>query len=113
MFLERIAANILDLGNELVDRASAETGLPKGRIEGERTRTVGQLRLFAAEVRKGRFQELRVDPAAPERKPQRSPISSCAMYHWGLSRSSAPPISRWLSQSQAETPRPHSLPDVP
>jgi NADP-dependent aldehyde dehydrogenase len=34
MFLERIAANILDLGNELVDRASAETGLPKGRIEG-------------------------------------------------------------------------------
>ncbi len=73
MFLERIAANILDLGNELVDRASAETGLPKGRIEGERARTVGQLRLFAAEVRKGRFQELRVDPAAPERKPSAKP----------------------------------------
>ncbi len=73
MFLERIAANILDLGNELVDRASAETGLPRGRIEGERARTVGQLRLFAAEVRKGRFQELRFDPADPERKPSAKP----------------------------------------
>jgi NADP-dependent aldehyde dehydrogenase len=28
-------------------RAIDETGLPRGRIEGERARTVGQLRLFA------------------------------------------------------------------
>ncbi|MBW9118202.1 aldehyde dehydrogenase (NADP(+)) [Rhizobium cauense] len=69
LFLERIALNILALGDELVDRASAETGLPKSRIEGERARTVGQLRLFASEVREGRFQELRLDPADPSRIP--------------------------------------------
>ncbi|WP_312608459.1 aldehyde dehydrogenase (NADP(+)) [Agrobacterium pusense] len=73
LFLERIAENILDLGDELVERAGAETGLPEGRIEGERARTVGQLKLFAKEVRDGRFQELRVDPADPERKPNAKP----------------------------------------
>lgn len=72
LFLDRIASNILALG-ELVDRASAETGLPKSRIEGERARTVGQLRLFANEVREGRFQELRFDPADPTRKPLAKP----------------------------------------
>ncbi len=73
LFLERIAENILDLEDELVERASAETGLPKARIEGERTRTIGQLKLFAKEVRDGRFQELRIDPADPERKPNAKP----------------------------------------
>lgn len=73
LFLDRIASNILALGDELVDRASAETGLPKGRIEGERARTVGQLRLFASEVREGRFQDLRFDPADPTRKPLAKP----------------------------------------
>src|SRR4051794_5081784 len=42
-FLEAIAANVLDIGDALIERASAETGLPRGRIEGERGRTVGQL----------------------------------------------------------------------
>src|SRR3954452_3113542 len=46
-FLETIAANIMDLGGALVERASAETGLPRARIEGERARTIGQLKLFA------------------------------------------------------------------
>ncbi len=68
-FLETIAANILALGDELVDRAVAESGLPRGRIEGERGRTVGQLRLFAAVVRDGAWLDARIDPAQPERKP--------------------------------------------
>ncbi len=51
----------------------AESGLPRGRLEGERGRTVGQLRLFAAEVRAGRFQDLRFDAADPERKPAPKP----------------------------------------
>ena len=50
-FLETIAANIMDLGDALVERASAETGLPRARIEGERARTIGQLKLFADVVR--------------------------------------------------------------
>lgn len=68
-FLEAIAQNILDLGDELVERTVAESGLPRGRIEGERGRTVGQLRLFAQVVRDGRYLGARIDPALPERKP--------------------------------------------
>lgn len=68
-FLEAIAANILALGDALIDRCTSESGLPRARIEGERGRTVGQLRLFAGMLRQGDFLELRVDPAQPERKP--------------------------------------------
>jgi len=68
-FLETIAEEILALGDELVERACAESGLPRGRIEGERGRTVGQLRLFAEVVREGSWIEARIDPAMPERKP--------------------------------------------
>lgn len=72
-FLEAIAEGILAIGDELVLRAIDETGLPRGRIEGERARTVGQLRLFAKEVRDGVFQELRFDPADADRKPAAKP----------------------------------------
>jgi 2,5-dioxopentanoate dehydrogenase len=68
-FLEAIAANITDLGVELTERATAETGLPRGRIEGERARTVGQLKLFAEFVRAGEWLDLRIDHPMPERKP--------------------------------------------
>ncbi|OLP58644.1 2,5-dioxovalerate dehydrogenase [Xaviernesmea oryzae] len=72
-FLEAIAENILAIGDSLIERAMAETGLPRGRLEGERMRTVNQLRLFAKEVREGRFQELRFDAGDPERKPVPKP----------------------------------------
>ncbi len=68
-FLEAIATEILNLGDELVVRAMAESGLPRGRIEGERGRTMGQLRLFAATVREGSWQDPRIDVALPDRKP--------------------------------------------
>lgn len=70
-FLESIADNIGDIGDELIVRAMAETGLPRLRLEGERTRTIGQLRLFAAVVRQGSWLGLRVDAAQPERTPRR------------------------------------------
>ncbi|MDX1730036.1 MAG: aldehyde dehydrogenase family protein, partial [Aurantimonas coralicida] len=69
VFLETIAQNIMDIGDELVQRCVTETGLPQARVEGERGRTVGQLRLFAATVREGSFLEARIDPAMPDRKP--------------------------------------------
>jgi 2,5-dioxopentanoate dehydrogenase len=72
-FLEAIAQALLDVGDELIERAVAETGLPRGRIEGERGRTVGQLRLFAAVVREGSWIEARIDPAEPDRKPVPKP----------------------------------------
>ncbi len=68
-FLEAVATNILDLGDALVERATAETGLPRARIEGERARTVGQLRLFAGVVREGSWLDARIDPAQPDRAP--------------------------------------------
>lgn len=68
-FLESIAAHIEALGDQLTERAMAETGLPRARLEGERGRTCNQLRMFAAEVRAGRYLDLRIDPTLPERKP--------------------------------------------
>lgn len=68
-FLDTIAANILDLGDELIERAMAESGLPRARLEGERARTVGQLRLFGQVVRDGNYLDVRIDPAMPDRKP--------------------------------------------
>lgn len=68
-FLETIAAEIEALGDDLIERAMAETGLPRARLEGERGRTCGQLRLFAAVVRAGEWLDVRVDPALPERAP--------------------------------------------
>jgi 2,5-dioxopentanoate dehydrogenase len=68
-FLETIATKILDLGDALIERATAETGLPRARIEGERGRTVGQLKLFAEVVRSGEWLDVRIDRAVPERKP--------------------------------------------
>jgi NADP-dependent aldehyde dehydrogenase len=68
-FLEAIGDHIMQLGQALVDRAVAETALPAARIEGERARTVGQLRLFAQVVRAGEFLDVRVDTAMPDRQP--------------------------------------------
>ena len=73
LLLEAIAQGILDLGDELVERVIAESGLPRPRIEGERGRTVGQLRLFASIVRDGRWLNVTVDSALPDRKPAARP----------------------------------------
>src|SRR5262245_28821073 len=51
-FLETIAEQILALGDELLERGNAESGLPIARLTSERARTVGQLRLFSDELRK-------------------------------------------------------------
>ncbi|KXS37744.1 MAG: NADP-dependent aldehyde dehydrogenase, partial [Halomonadaceae bacterium T82-2] len=69
VFLETIAEEIEALGDSLIERASDESGLPIPRIEGERGRTCGQLRLFANVVRAGEWLDVRVDPALPERAP--------------------------------------------
>ena len=68
-FLEAIAQGILDLGDELIERAIGESGLTRPRLEGERARTCGQLRLFASIVRDGRWLNPVIDPALPDRKP--------------------------------------------
>ncbi len=68
-FLEAIADEIEALGEELIERAHAETALPVARLEGERGRTCGQLRMFARVVRQGDHLGVRLDPALPDRAP--------------------------------------------
>jgi alpha-ketoglutaric semialdehyde dehydrogenase len=72
-FLERIAEEIFALGDELVQRAHLETGLPEARLTGERARTVGQLRLFAQVAREGSWVDARIDHAIPDRQPAPKP----------------------------------------
>jgi NADP-dependent aldehyde dehydrogenase len=68
-FLETIAEQILALGDALLQRAHLETGLPLARLTGERARTMGQLKLFADEVRDGSYLGVRIESALPDRKP--------------------------------------------
>ncbi|RAR62877.1 MULTISPECIES: aldehyde dehydrogenase (NADP(+)) [Halomonadaceae] len=68
-FLETIADEIEAIGDELIERGVAESGLPQARLQGERGRTCGQLRLFASVVRAGEWLDVRIDPALPEREP--------------------------------------------
>ncbi|RME70563.1 MAG: aldehyde dehydrogenase (NADP(+)) [Verrucomicrobia bacterium] len=67
--LRAIAGEIEALGETLVDRYVAETGLPRARAEGERARTCGQLRLFADLVEAGDWADIRIDRADPNRAP--------------------------------------------
>ncbi len=69
LFLEKIAEEILALGDELLHRAHLESGLQLDRLTGERGRTVGQLRLFAQVVREGSWCDARIDTALPDRQP--------------------------------------------
>ena len=68
-FLEQIAKNLAEIGPQLVERAMLESGLPRPRLEGELGRTCNQLKLFAEEVRAGRWLGVRIDTALPERQP--------------------------------------------
>jgi 2,5-dioxopentanoate dehydrogenase len=72
-FIDRVAEEILALGDELIERAHAESALPKERLTGERGRTINQLKAFAAVVREGSWVEARIDRAQPERQPLPKP----------------------------------------
>ena len=69
ILLERIADGIEARGPEITAIGTSETGLPAARLDGERGRTTGQLRLFAAHIRKGDYLDRRHDAALPDRKP--------------------------------------------
>ena len=69
MLLEKIAEGIEALGDELLERTHQETALPMARLQGERGRTCGQLRLFANVVREGAYLDVRHDPADANREP--------------------------------------------
>ncbi|KZX95618.1 MULTISPECIES: aldehyde dehydrogenase (NADP(+)) [unclassified Sulfitobacter] len=72
-FLNAIADEIDARGAQITEIGSQESGLPTARLEGERGRTVGQLRLFAAHIEKGEYLDRRFDGAMPERQPAPRP----------------------------------------
>jgi len=71
--LEAIAAQILLLGDELLQRAHAETGLPLARLTGERARTCNQLKHFAEVLREGSWTGAVIDTADAARQPLPKP----------------------------------------
>ena len=73
LFLEEIAEQILALGDELIQTVCRETNLPEGRVQGERGRTIGQLKAFAAMLRDGSWLEASIDTAIPDRAPVPKP----------------------------------------
>lgn len=68
-FLEEIADQIEAHGPKITEIGTRETGLPAARLDGERGRTTGQLRLFASHLRDGDYLDRRHDVALPDRQP--------------------------------------------
>ena len=72
-FLRRIAGNLEELGETLVERATQETALPAARIRNERARTANQLRFFAEIIEEGSWVDARIDHGDPARQPVPKP----------------------------------------
>lgn len=72
-FLNAVADAIEARGAQITEIGTSETGLPAARLEGERGRTAGQLRLFASHIEKGEHLDRRHDAAMPDRKPAARP----------------------------------------
>ncbi|MEM1078068.1 MAG: aldehyde dehydrogenase (NADP(+)) [Pseudomonadota bacterium] len=68
-FLDSIADEIEARAMQITEIGCAETGLPDARLNGERGRTIGQLRLFAEHIRTGDYLDHRHDAALPDRAP--------------------------------------------
>ncbi|QUX93462.1 aldehyde dehydrogenase (NADP(+)) [Marinomonas sp. A3A] len=68
-FLNAIADEIDVLGDQITEIGVQETGLPAARLQGERGRTTGQLRLFAERILSGEYLDRRFDEALPDRAP--------------------------------------------
>lgn len=72
-FLNAIADEIEALGDDLVQVYCAESGLPEGRANGERNRTVFQLRSFAEMLQSDDWKQVSIDTAIPDRTPAPKP----------------------------------------
>lgn len=68
-FLRAIADEIEARAEAITEIGTQETGLPVARLQGERGRTTGQLRLFADHIEKGDYLDRRFDAALPDRQP--------------------------------------------
>ena len=72
-FLRAIADEIEARADAITEIGTQETGLPVARLQGERGRTTGQLRLFADHIENGDYLDRRFDAALPDRQPAPRP----------------------------------------
>ena len=66
-FMQAIAKQLEDDGNELIQTAMSETNLPEARLRNERARTIFQLASYGEACKKGDWLEARIDTAIPVR----------------------------------------------
>ena len=72
-FLNTLADEIEALGDQLLQTGDSETALGLPRMTGERGRTCGQMRAFAAQAIKGEWVQASIDTAIPDRAPVPKP----------------------------------------
>ncbi|MFK7995265.1 MAG: aldehyde dehydrogenase (NADP(+)) [Granulosicoccus sp.] len=67
--LNTIADEMESRAGAITDIGTRETGLPEARLEGERGRTTGQLRVFAQHITSGDYLDKKHQAALPDRAP--------------------------------------------
>ncbi|MDR0792259.1 MAG: aldehyde dehydrogenase family protein, partial [Chitinophagaceae bacterium] len=72
-FLQEIAEQIEKKRSLLVPLAMEESRLPEARLQGELTRTVNQLKMFATLIEEGSWVEAAIDKGDKERQPLPKP----------------------------------------
>jgi len=73
-FMRKIAAELENAGDELIQTAMRETNLPEARLRGERARTMFQLTSYADACERGEWLEARIDTANPTKTPPKPDI---------------------------------------
>lgn len=79
-FLYAIIEEIVALGDELINTASSESGLPIARLQGERDRTTGQLKLFADLISEGSWVNARINSGTPDIRQMQIPIGVIGIF---------------------------------
>lgn len=68
-FMRGVAGELENIRSEVVPVAMRETNLPEGRLMGELSRTIFQLKNYAQAAEAGDWLEARIDTAIPDRSP--------------------------------------------
>lgn len=79
-FLNAITVEILELGEDLLEMYCDETGLAKGRAEGERARMIGQLHMFAKLIEDDNWRNPVKNPEDSDLRKLSIPIGPIAVF---------------------------------
>ncbi len=73
-FMQAIATELENAGDDLIHTAMQETNLPEARLRGEKSRTIFQLNSYAAATTKGDWLEARIDTAVADKNPPKPDV---------------------------------------